>query len=231
MSSNKANMLAEHLYGRLKDDIFNFRLVAGERFTESEMAQRYGVSRTPLRDALYRLEREGYLQVAFRSGWSVRPFDFERFEQLYDLRVILEQAAVRAICEAEQAVDLSGLQSVWLVPPEERLTDGAQVSTLDEAFHQALVHAAGNAEMARVHAEVTEKIRIIRRLDFIKEDRIAATYQEHAQILRKLMERKEAQAGMLLKSHIESSKAEVRKITIHMLYAARQRLGGAGVAA
>lgn len=224
-------MLAEHLYSRLKDDIFNFRLLAGERFTESEMAQRYGVSRTPLRDALYRLEREGYLTVAFRSGWSVRPFDFERFEQLYDLRVILEQAAVHAICDAEHPVDLSELQAIWLVSPEERLTDGAQVSMLDEAFHQALVQATGNAEMARVHAEVTEKIRIIRRLDFTKEDRIAATYEEHGRILRKLMERKEIQAGMLLKSHIESSKAEVRKITLHMLYAARQRLGGADAAA
>lgn len=223
--ANKSNMLAEQLYVKLKDDIFNFRLIPGERFTESEMALRYGVSRTPIRDALYRLEREDYLQVAFRSGWSVRPFDFERFEQLYDLRVVLERAAVQSICEAGEAADLAELQSIWLVPPEERLTDGAQVSMLDEAFHQSLVKATGNAEMARVHQEVTEKIRIIRHLDFTKDERIAATYEEHAKILRMLMQRKEVQAGMLLKSHIETSKAEVRKITIHMLHTARQRLG------
>ncbi|OGB24172.1 MAG: GntR family transcriptional regulator [Burkholderiales bacterium RIFCSPLOWO2_02_FULL_57_36] len=223
--TSQANLLAEQLYGKLKDDIFNFRLLSGERFTESEMAQRYNVSRTPIRDALYRLEREGYLQVGFRSGWSVRPFDFERFEQLYDLRVILERAAVQSICEAEQAVDLSELQAIWLVPPEERLADGAQLSLLDEAFHQALVKATGNLEMTRVHREVTEKIRIIRHLDFTKDSRITATYEEHAQILRMLMQRKELQAGMLLKSHIETSKAEVRKITLHMLYTAREKLG------
>lgn len=221
---SKANVLAEQLYGKIKDEIFNFRLIAGERFTESEMAQRYGVSRTPVRDALYRLQREGYLQVGFRSGWSVRPFDFERFEQLYDLRVILELAAVQNLCEAEETPDLSELQRIWLVAPEQRLTDGAQVSALDEAFHQALVRATGNDEMARVHREITEKIRIIRQLDFTKENRIAATYEEHAKILRMLLQRKEAQAGMLLKSHIETSKAEVRKITIHMLYTARERL-------
>ena len=58
------------------------------------------MSRTPVRDALYRLEREGYLQVHLRVGWSVRPFDFRQFEHLYDLRLILEErvghAAVRA---------------------------------------------------------------------------------------------------------------------------------------
>lgn len=220
--ASKSNMLAEQLYAKLKDDIFSFRLIAGERFTESEMAQRYGVSRTPIRDALYRLEREGYLQVAFRSGWSVRPFDFQRFEQLYDLRIVLERAAVAAICDAEQAVDLSELKAIWLVPPEERLTDGAQVSQLDEAFHQALVAATGNAEMARVHQEVTEKIRIIRHLDFTMAQRIHATYEEHAQILRMLMRRKEAEAAMLLTSHIDTSKAEVRKITLHRLHTARE---------
>jgi DNA-binding GntR family transcriptional regulator len=228
--ASKANLLAEQLYGKIKDDIFSFRLLSGERFTESEMAQRYGVSRTPIRDALYRLEREGYLQVGFRSGWSVRPFDFERFEQLYDLRVILELAAVQMLCESETAPDLSALQAIWLVPPAERLTDGAEVSALDEAFHQALVQSTGNAEMARVHLELTEKIRIIRHLDFTKETRIAATYEEHAEILRMLVRRKEIQARMLLKSHIDTSKAEVRKITIHMLHTAREKMAALNAA-
>ena len=45
------------------------------------------MSRTPVREALFRLELEGYVQVAFRSGWSVAPFDFRKLEELYDLRV------------------------------------------------------------------------------------------------------------------------------------------------
>ena len=69
--TNKANSLADQVYERIKQEIFDFVLLPGDRFTESEMASRHAVSRTPVRDALYRLEREGYLQVAFRSGWSV----------------------------------------------------------------------------------------------------------------------------------------------------------------
>ncbi|MGZ5238424.1 MAG: FCD domain-containing protein, partial [Caldimonas sp.] len=88
-----------------------------------------------------------------------------------------------------------------------------------------LVRAAGNGETARVHWDVTERIRIIRRLDFTRADRIEATYIEHAKILRAVMLKKLDQAVMLLKSHVEQSKAEVRKITLHTLQAARERAG------
>jgi DNA-binding GntR family transcriptional regulator len=218
----RENALAESVYQRLKDEIFSFHLLPGDRFTESQVAARYSVSRTPVRDALYRLEREGYLKVSYRSGWAVRPFDFNRFEQLYDLRTVLELAAVERICEAPDAVDLSELKGIWMVPASERLTDCNEVAALDEGFHLGLLRATGNAEMAAVHRDVTEKIRIIRRLDFTNPARVQATYDEHAKILRLLIQRKAAQASILLKSHIDASKAEVRKITLHMLYEARQ---------
>jgi len=95
------------------------------------------------------------------------------------------------------------------------------VATLDEAFHSTLVEVAGNPEVARCHREVTERIRIIRRLDFTQAHRIDKTYDEHAQILRAILRRRADEANRLLRSHIEASKAEVRKITVHRLYAAR----------
>ena len=214
--------LSDTVYDRVKQDIFDFRILPGDRPTEIELAESLQVSRTPVRQALHRLEQEGYLKLAFRNGWNVLPFDFDRFEQLYDLRIILELAAVQQICAAELAADLTALSAIWLVPVSERLSDARAVSENDEAFHQGLVIATGNAEMARVHRDITEKIRIIRRLDFTKGERISATYDEHAQILRLLTQRKAAQAAILLRSHISASKAEVRKITLHMLHVARQ---------
>jgi DNA-binding GntR family transcriptional regulator len=223
MSVSKTHTrLSDTVYSRVKQDIFDFRILPGDRLTETELAETLKVSRTPIRQALHRLEQEGYLKLAFRNGWNVLPFDFDRFEQLYDLRIILELAAVQQICTAEAATDLTALSAVWLVPASERLSDARIVSENDEAFHQGLVIAAGNAEMARVHRDITEKIRIIRRLDFTKGERVSATYDEHAQILRLLAHRKAAQAAILLRSHITASKAEVRKITLHMLHVARQ---------
>lgn len=215
--------LPEMVYAQIKASIFDFRLLPGDRFTETEVAERIGVSRTPVREALFRLAREGYLQVNSRNGWSVRPFDFKAFEDLYDLRVILEEAAVRKLCEMEEAPDLAPLKAVWLVPVAERSDDAQAVWKLDEDFHQALVRATGNEVMARTHQELQERIRVIRRLDFTKPERVTTTYQEHAKILRAVLQRKADHAGLLLRSHIELSKAEVRKITLHMLHEARER--------
>ena len=84
---------------------------------------------------------------------------------------------------------------------------------MDEDFHRQLLGAAGNPEMARIHHELAERIRIIRRLDFTQPDRIDATYAEHSRILRHIMNRELAEAQQLLRGHIEASKAVVRQIT------------------
>jgi DNA-binding GntR family transcriptional regulator len=214
--------LAESVYLNIKQDIFYFRLLPGDRFTENQVAGRLHVSRTPAREALYRLEREGYLQVHFRSGWSVRELDFKQFDDLYDLRIALETAAVKQLCAQVERPNLELLKSVWLVPADARPDDGERVCELDEAFHCALVAATGNRETTRCHQEVTERIHLLRRLDFTEPGRIAATYQEHAQILRAVLRQHADRALGLLRAHIETSKLEVRKISLHKLLSARR---------
>jgi DNA-binding GntR family transcriptional regulator len=219
-----AGKLADHVYESIKAQIQEFRLVAGDRFSEAELGARLGVSRTPVREALFRLREEGFLGVESKLGWYVLPIDFDRLEQLYDLRLVLERASIARLCAmAERAPELEALKAVWLVAPAERLSDPRVVGMHDERFHAALVEATGNAEMARVHWDVTERIRIVRRLDFTRASRIEATYLEHARILRAVMQKKVDQAQLLLQAHIEQSKAEVRKITLHTLAAARER--------
>lgn len=220
---------AEDVYEALKRDIATFKLVPGDRFTENSVTERLNVSRTPVRQALTRLQQEGYVEVLFRSGWRVLPFDFAKFEQLYDLRMVLETTAAQRLCEdglrrpnpVNRAL-IDELMALWLVPLDQRSSDTLQVSQLDEDFHCALVVAAGNPEMARVHREVTERIRIIRRLDFTQQARIDATYDEHGKILAAIRAKRSDQAVMLLRAHIETSQAEVRKITIHQFHLARQ---------
>lgn len=221
---NTANALAEQVYQSVKQSIFDFEYIPGDRFTEQEIAERHGTSRTPVRDALYRLEREGYLQVAFRSGWNVRPFDFKRFGELYDVRVILEQAAIKQLCENGDPNEILPLRDIWCVPAEARLTDGPVLHELDETFHRTLVATARNAELSKMHMEVSEKIRIVRRLDFTSQNRMDITYDEHSNILNLIARRKTAQAVMAIRAHIEGSKAAVQMITLHMLHEARARI-------
>ncbi|NBO89169.1 MAG: GntR family transcriptional regulator, partial [Betaproteobacteria bacterium] len=101
MSTQQINRvsLADEVYLRLKQDLADFYWVPGDRFTENDVSERLQVSRTPVRQALLRLQQEGQVEVLFRNGWRVLPFDFERFDQLYDLRVLIETEAVQRLCE------------------------------------------------------------------------------------------------------------------------------------
>src|SRR5436190_19710512 len=102
--------LAEQVYARLKAEIHDFQLVAGDRFSEAELGARLGVSRTPVREALFRLRNEGFLDVEPKLGWFVRPIDFAKLEELYDLRIVLELASVTKLCNrGEEPPELDAL--------------------------------------------------------------------------------------------------------------------------
>ncbi len=218
--------LADSAYGSLKRDILDFRLAPGDRFTETEIAERLQVSRTPVREALFRLEREGYLEVRQRNGWLVKPLDFNTLDHFYELRSVLETAAVHALCAPGLALDparaLQALADIWLVDESARSSDGEWLADLDERFHIDLVAAGGNPEISRVHRAATERIRIVRRLDFTLPDRVGKTYEEHGAILRALLARDAANAARLLQAHIQDSQTAVRKITLHRLYSTRR---------
>ena len=210
--------LGQAVYDRIKEDIFEFRMAPGQRYSEQELANLLGVSRTPLRFALHVLAREGYLdRVGGHAGWLVKPFDLAYYEDLYDFRTQIELIAVRRLCAMDPAPDLSELCAFWRVPRRLRDMNGATVAREDEKLHSTLVSLAGNREMLRTHRDLTERIRIIRRLDFIEPARIKAAFDEHDKILGALLARKADAAEMLIRAHIGASRAEIRHITLHRL--------------
>jgi DNA-binding GntR family transcriptional regulator len=206
------------VYERIKDDIFEFRMPPGQRYAEQALATALGVSRTPLRFALHVLAKEGYLdRVEGHACWQVKPLDLDYYEDLYDFRMSIETIAVRRLCTADVMAELVDRVGFWRGPKKQRVLDGKEVAREDEQFHRTLVQLAGNREMLRTFDNLTERIRIIRRLDFINPERIAATYDEHAKILEMLLGRKAESAEMLIKAHINESRTEIRHITLHRL--------------
>jgi DNA-binding GntR family transcriptional regulator len=210
--------LERDVYQRIKDDIFEFRMPPGQRYSEQVLATALKVSRTPLRFALHVLAKEGYLdRVDGHSCWQVKPLDLAYYEDLYDFRMNIETIAVRRLCATDTMSELLERGAFWRVPKKQRVLDGKEVAREDEQFHRTLVQLAGNREMLRTFDNLTERIRIIRRLDFINPERIAAAYDEHAKILQMLLARKAESAEMLIKAHINESRTEIRHITLHRL--------------
>jgi DNA-binding GntR family transcriptional regulator len=217
-----AGKLTDAVYGSLREDIYAFRLLPGDRFAENDVAERLQVSRTPVREALMRLQSEGLVRGYFRNGWEVVPIDLARFAALYELREMIELHAVRKLCsprmpESARRALVKELARTWKLKPGKRPDDGLAVAALDERFHCALVAAAGNPEADIVYRQVTDQLRIMRRLDFAYGDCIADTYDEHAAILDALGQCDEKQAAGLVARHIEGSHAVVERITIERL--------------
>ena len=217
--------LAAEVYGRIRADIYDFRLLPGDRFSETDVAERLQVSRTPVREALFRLQREGYVDVLYRSGWQVCPFDMQQFEQLYDVRIVLETAAIEKLVQLSLNNRLEDLASIWCVPASRYYDDAEVLAVLDEQFHVRLVSATGNREMAAIHQSISDRMRVIRRLDFKTAPRISKTYEDHAAIVERLREGETKAAQEIMTRHIQDSQAEVKTITVYMLHAARERFG------
>jgi DNA-binding GntR family transcriptional regulator len=215
-ATGEKSTLSQDVYAQLKQSIFDFRMPPGRRYSEHELAAALQVSRTPLRLALHVLAHEGYLQnVGGHSSWQVRPLDLPFYEDLYDFRVEIEALAMRRICSAKAAPDLAGLRAFWCVPVPRRRLESDIVAEQDEQFHRTLVSLAGNQAMLHSFNELTDRIRIIRRLDFVSPRRIVATYQEHREILKAVEARDAEQAERLIRRHIETSRIEIRGITFH----------------
>ena len=199
-------------------------MAPGQRYSEQELADRFGVSRTPLRFAMNVLAREGYLdRVGGHAGWLARPFELAYYQDLYDFRIQIELIAVRRLCALDPAPDLRELCAFWRVPKRARVLEGKIVAQADEVLHSTLVGLAGNREMARTHADLTDRIRIVRRLDLIEPARIKDAYDEHDKILGALLARRAGDAEMLIKAHIGNSRAEIRHITLHKLALAAEK--------
>ena len=104
-------------YQTVRERIVRGVYPASSRITEQEVAAVAGVSRTPVREALFRLRNEGFLDVESKAGWFVKPIDFGKLDQLYDLRVVLELDAIaKLVARREDPPALDALKAVWLVP-------------------------------------------------------------------------------------------------------------------
>ena len=100
--------LADQAYQRLRQKIFDFELMPGDRISESDLARKVQLGRTPLRQALLRLSYDGFVESLPKVGWQVAAIDFDKIDELYDFRILIECDAVRRLCAAATARRTAG---------------------------------------------------------------------------------------------------------------------------
>lgn len=215
---------AKHVYQELRNMILEFELYPGSRVTETELAEMFNVSRTPIREAVQRLEAEGYLSIRPKQGCFIRDLDIARLMHYYDVRIALELASLEKAVMFMQNAQLEKLAEDWDPDTQPGRSDSSEaMEARDESFHIRLAEGGGNLALAEYLLDVNNHIRVVRRLDFTENMRIDRTYEEHHKICRHLLERDLAAAKNLMIGHIKRSEEFAKTLTLTQLAQKRIR--------
>jgi DNA-binding GntR family transcriptional regulator len=197
---------AETVHRELRAALLAGEFPYGQRLVEEQLAERFATSRTPVREALRRLEGDGHVVRDPSGGVRPNPPRVSAMRELYEVRLVLEDLAVRT-AEPEK---LGPLQAEWEALQHER-EEGPDFVYADEDFHESLARATGNQATARYVHDINERIRLIRVHDFTTPDRIEATISEHLEILEAVCAGRRDSAAALMRVHVERSAAVVEQ--------------------
>lgn len=165
----------------IRSSIVAGRLVPGDRLTEDSVAEEFGVSRVPVREAIRRLDAEGYVTVTLNAGARVAVPSAEDAEDLLQIRSALEVLAARLAASRRGGGRLDDLADI-LELGEEAVTAERfdELPELASRFHEIVIEASGNAHLIRMLSQVRAKLAWIWTVDF--EARAPASWAAHKEI-------------------------------------------------
>jgi DNA-binding GntR family transcriptional regulator len=201
---------ADRVYDELRDRLLRGDVPLGARLVEERLAEEFRTSRTPVREALRRLEGDGHLiRVA---GGGLRPSmpNVRAMSQLYEVRIAIEELNVRRAATTGDRAALAAVRADWLALGEQAALQGPDFVYADEGFHRRLAEAGGNEFAVRVLGDVNDRIRLMRIHDFTTEDRVRATISEHLEIVEAALAGDPDAAASFMRAHVQRSAMVVR---------------------
>jgi DNA-binding GntR family transcriptional regulator len=196
--------LAEDAYQRLKDAIRKGTLAPGTRVREVEIAERFGISRTPAREAIRRLETEGLVSFVPRHGAVISKLDHQETMELYDLREILEGAAAGFAARHASAAEIEELAELIAAEPE-LAEKPDQLADLNQIFHAALYRAAHNRFLERSLIGLRDSMALLGGTSLRVAGRFETAHDEHVAIISAIAARDADKAEQAAKAHIRGA--------------------------
>ena len=176
--------LREKILETIRDAILKGTLKPGERVSETDLAERFGISRTPIREAFRQLESEGYLQVIPRKGAVVASLSERDIEEFYAIKIILEGFAARIAAEKLTEKDIERLESI-----NERLqkiAEDGDVKTffrVHNEFHELFIKASGNEKLYDMINQLVMKFKRLRLASLAQPGRMEISVEEHRNMI------------------------------------------------
>ncbi len=202
-----ARLIREGVYGRLRADILSCVLAPGEELREAALAERFGVSTSPVRDALLHLEADGLIRVFPRKGYRVATLSAADLAEVFLLRSVIEPAAAREAKRRASDDALRALDRFRAFPEDGTYHDYARYN---QAFHLAILALSGSQRMVALGQSLVEELgRAQISTVGIRAEWIGKLVAEHRAIIDALQARDGARAARLLHTHIRRAKGRV----------------------
>lgn len=199
--------IREIAYETLKHAIITGQIPAGTRIVETDYADKLHISRTPLREALRKLERDGLVEYVLRRGVVVRAFTIADVEEIYTIRNALEMLTLPSIIKNATPKDIEGLRDMLRKMDALLNNDDIEgLSPLARDFHTQLTRISKLNRILRVIESQDEYIRRFSALSIAKETRRLAAHQEHYELVACVENKDLKQFEHLMRKHIERSK-------------------------
>jgi DNA-binding GntR family transcriptional regulator len=195
--------LYEDVAERLRAQIFNRELEPGSWIDEQQMAAAYGISRTPLREALKVLATEGLVTMKPRRGAYVAEMSQDDVAQVYHLLALLESDAAAEAAERASDAQIAALQTLHDRLEKQTRQREAFFST-NEQFHVALLEAAGNRWRTQIVADLRKVMKLNRHHSLFRQGRIAESLQEHRALMTALADRNAKRSRQLVQDHFRN---------------------------
>lgn len=208
----------DKVYEAVKKLSVDYHFRPGERINEVELAGRLGVSRTPVREALNRLARDGFMTCVPNRGFYSREITPQGVHAMYEMRAVIEQAAFRFACLRGSDEEIAATVAIWNTHKDISLEDGVvgnweQVAEADEAFHMSIALMSKNELIHETLEGLNSLIRFFRRIDLATPSRRINAYDEHVEIIDALCCRDAERGVKIIEKHITLSSEHAVEVT------------------
>ena len=194
----------------LRDLILSGRYAPGDRLGEVELAEALGVSRTPIRDALRRLQAEGLVEIIANKGARVVEYPREELETIFELRARIEGLAARKAAAVATSADADALHEIAVT-----LRDHAERRDLDAVyrlnadFHQRLVRLGGGAVLAQSINSMVHSVVLLRTYNAFDEEAMRRSANHHIEIAAAVRAGDQDWAEAVMRAHLFSARASL----------------------
>lgn len=207
----RSETAASLIYSDLRAELVSLKRAPGQVVSEAEIALSYGVSRTPVREAILRLSDEGLLEIFPQSGIIVSRIPLAALPEAIIIRKALEETTARLAAERATSSQILALRSILERQREaDAANDGEAFHQADELFHATIAEVAGHSGIWKLILQVKIHVDRYRRLTLPQAGRIAQVIAEHEAILAAIEKHNPQAARLAMEAHLERLLGDIR---------------------